>query len=236
MKNMDCFKNCKDKYKELEKNGFQKLNLYVDEQVMHCIDESESKYNLFRWIVTNKGRVWSLSQNKWLNPRNQRGYWRIANVYVHELVSHYFLTTEEKNTLEIVSEHNKKCDISEIWHLHIHHLKPVIKMDSTKMTKEERIHACMAVNYKENLILQIKETDHKNDHKIMKGIKPIYDGEKVECDTCTSIMINSKPNIVYTKYNEKTNRELEMIYNIPTLTSDEEIEYEKKTNNSFLIQ
>ena len=226
----------KAKYEQLKKEKFAILNLVQGEQVKHCRDE-KIKYNKFRWLVTSEGRIWSLSHNKWLNPRNQRGYWRVANVYVHELVNHYFLTSEDENCIKVVNEHNSKCNnTSEIWHLDVHHLNPVEELDSSILTKEQRIQACMRVNNKVNLKYQIKELDHHDMHKLLKGKKTKGEEQGIEqFDGFTSVIKNSCLNTVYVSYAEDGKKQINMTVKLKGTTAEEEKELDSKIINRMMF-
>lgn len=232
------FDDYKEKFKKLEKDNFAIMNLKEDESVVHCIDDTDEKYYQFRWAITNKGRMWSLHQKRWMLPRKENGYWRIENIYVHEWVDHYFMNDEEKNMKRMVEEHNKKCIDSEKLKLEVHHKKLVQEMDSSKMTNDERVEACMQENYKENLILQI-EGDHNDVHKIMKGKRKLGIDKKgkermLEFDAMTSILINSGASVHFS-YDVTGKKELTTKLVLPTLTAEEEKEYAKilmpKTEN-----
>lgn len=227
-------KEYKERYEELVKENFEKMNLKEGESVIHCIDDADEKYYQFRWAITNKGRMWSIYQNRWLIPRKENGYWRIENIYVHEWVDYYFMTDEEKNLKQMVEEHNKKCSDSEKIKLEVHHKKIVQEMDSSKMTKEERIEACMKENCKENLMLQI-EGDHDVVHELMKGKRKLSKDKSgkeriFEFDSMTAMMINSGAS-VYFSYDENGNKELNTKLALPTLTSEEEKKYAELLND-----
>lgn len=221
----------KEKFIKLEKENFAIMNLKEGESVIHCIDDTDEKYYQFRWAITNKGRMWSIYQNRWLIPRKENGYWRIENIYVHEWVDYYFMTDNEKELKQMVKEHNDNCSDSEKLKLEVHHREVVKEMDSSKMTKEERIIECMKENNKENLMLQI-ESDHDVVHELMKGKRKLSKDKSgkeriFEFDSMTSMLIDSGAS-VYFSYDENGNKELNTKLTLPTLTSEEEKKYAEK--------
>lgn len=213
----------KEKFAKLEKENFARMNLKEGEQVKHCIDNSHKRYYQIKWAVTSEGRVWSLSRNMWLNPRYENKYWRVENDYVHLLVDYYFITEKEENIKKLAEKNNKK--------LEVHHLERIEEVNMSVMTKKERIDACMKVNKKSNLMLQVVE-DHDDIHKIKKGKSELGKDEagferKVEFDSMTSIMINSDASIYFT-YDENDKREINTKRTFPTLTPEEEKMYAKE--------
>lgn len=223
-----------EKFNNLKKDNFKSLNLKEGELVAHCNRYEGTRYYQDGWIVTNKGRIWSLYKNMWLNPRNQNGYWKVLNEYVHIFVDYYFFDDDEKRIYKTLLEHNEKCNKNDQWHSHVHHKHSVIKIDSTKMSKDERIQACMTINYKENLMFQIKETDHKNNHRIMKGKKTLGEESGVEQFDCpSSIIKNSLPDTVYYSYDENGNKLVHMTKKLKGMTPDEIKEWDMKVPHKF---
>ena len=218
------------KYEELKMDSFKELNLESDELIVHGSDIEDRKFYKVSWAVTNKGRVWSLSRNRWMYPWLNGKYWRVANTYVHLLVNYYFITDEERKIKKYAEEHKKKYEV--------HHLDEVEALDLSVMTKEERIEACMKVNRKSNLMLQI-ERDHDDAHKLKKGKRKLgKDKEGYErvakFDSMTSIMIASNAS-VYFSYNENGKKELNTKLILPTLTPEEEKELDEKISYKFLL-
>ena len=221
-----------NKYDILKNENFERMDLLPDEQIVHCIDENNVQHYFEGWLVTNKGRGWSLTDNRWFVPwMNENGYWRIANAYVHQLVCHYFMSDEDKRILKLVEEHNKNCAEEDQWSVEVHHKKPVEKIDYINMTDEEKMLACMAVNNKENLVYQIKK-DHSDVHKIAKGNRKLgknKDGNErnVIMDSLTSTLINSGASVHFS-YDENGKKEMHTRLTLPTLTPEEEMEYEEQ--------
>ena len=220
---------CTNKYAELKRDNFKIMNLKKGELIKHCVDDRFMKFYKIGWAVTSEGRVWSLIHNKWLNPRNQKGYWRVANVYVHELVDYYFMTDEEKAMTMQVKEHNKKCVDSEKIELEVHHLKETQAMDSSVMTKEERIKACMESNHKGNLILQ-KKDDHRDSHKIMKGKKTKGEESGTEQFDCMTSILRNSNSTAYVSYDEQGKRLLNFSIKLKGTTQEEDDELDKITH------
>ena len=228
MKEVKKFEKNMDKYELLEVTNFESLELLPDEKIAHCIDKD---YYENGWIITNKGRIWSITDNRWLVPwLNEKGYWRIANAYVHRWVCHYFMSTDDKRILKMVEDHNKECNDTDKWEAEVHHKQIIEKIDNYEsMIKTERILACMAVNYKENLIYQ-RIKDHDDDHNLLKGKQNISDGT-AQFDAMSSIMINSGLDSAYTTYGEDGKKQINMTVKIPTLTPEEDEVYSKKVKN-----
>lgn len=226
-----------NKFAKLEEEKFERMHLIKGEQVKHCIDDTDARFYRIGWIVTNNGRVWSLNQNRWLFPWLNGKYWRVANTYVHLLINYYFMSEEDKKVLKVLKEHNMKCSNSEFWHLDVHHLQAVQKFDTSKMTKEERIRACMEVNKKENLKYQIKEIDHSDDHRIMKGEKTIGEIKGTEqLDCFASIVRNSGADEVYITYSELGKRQINTLLKLKGTTAEEENKLDKITQSKFLLR
>lgn len=220
-------------FEALKISNFAGMNLKPNEQVKHCIDNTDSGYYQPNWAVTNHARIWSLSHKHWLLPRNQSGYWRVANKYVHRIVDHYFMSEEEKNTKRILEEHNQNCSEADMWSGDVHHIKTGSKMDSSMMSKEERITECSKVNHKENLVFQIR-ADHKDAHRIMKGEKTVGEEKGTEqFDDFTSIIRNSNPAANYS-YDEQGKKLLHMKLKLQGTTPEEDAELDKKFPHRFL--
>jgi len=223
------------KYEQMENENFHYLNLETDEQIVHCIDDSDERFYKTGWLVTNKGRVWSINHNKWLVPHIQEGYWRVENVYVHLLVNHYFLSEDDRRTIKVVEEHNASCAESDKWHIEVHHIKSVNKLDSSSMSDDEKILACMAVNNKANLICQIKETDHIDVHRIMNGKKTLGAEKGLETyDAPTSMFLNSGVSEASVTYNEDGNRVYNLTLRLKSTTPEEDEELDKIVPHPFL--
>ncbi|MBQ8814044.1 MAG: hypothetical protein IJZ85_06095 [Lachnospiraceae bacterium] len=221
-------------FADLEKDNFAILNLKKNEQIKHCIDNKMPEYYHTGWAVTSEGRVWSLNRNRWLVPRNQNGYWRVENIYVHRLVDYYFLSDEEKIIKMVLEEHNKNCNESDRWSGEVHHIIAGSKADSTKMTNEERIEACMKVNNKANLFFQIENVDHKDVHRIMKGEKTIGEKKGTEqLDVFNSIVRNSKPS-AYISYDENGKKMINMTLKLKGTTPEEDERLDKEIGHKFL--
>ncbi|MBR2895787.1 MAG: hypothetical protein IKC03_09050 [Oscillospiraceae bacterium] len=222
------------KYKELEKSNFAIMHLRPGEMVKHCNQFEGTDCYQLGWAATNKGRTWSISQKRWHTPHLSNGYWRVANTYVHKLVDYYFMTDEEKYIKNMLEEHNKNCSPSERLVGEVHHKQPIKNVDCTKMSDEEKRHACMEVNYKENLMYEIRD-DHRDIHRIMNGKKT--KGEKdgsVQFDVISSIMRNTTDNRskeVTITYNEKGKPEINIKNCLETLTPELEKEYKQKIKN-----
>lgn len=223
------------KFAELKKDNFKKLDLEKGEIIKHCIDNRDMKYYQEAWAVTSRGRIWSLGHNMWLNPRNQKGYWRVANVYVHELVNYYFMSDDEKMMLRYVEKRNKNSVDSEILELEVHHLEEVQIVDSSVMTKDARIKACMESNHKGNLILQIKE-DHRDSHRILKGKKTKGEEKGTEqFDVFMSVMRNSGVETAYVSYDGDGKKQYNVKNPLKGMMPEEELEYSKDANIPFLL-
>ena len=220
----------KNKFLKLEQNNFKIMNLDEDEKVRHCIQfKEENCYNPC-WVVTNKGRVWSLAWSCWMSHRFENGYWRVANAYVHKYVDFYFMNEEEKQTKKLLDNYNKNCSEKEKQKYEIHHKETIKIVNDKLMSPEEKMRECMKVNYKENLVYQIKG-DHKNAHRIMKGDLPIdLKGEKVEVDNTTRNFIGIHPNNVYYSYNEGKSI-INMAWSGKGMTPEEIEWYEKNKVN-----
>lgn len=226
----------KEKYKELEKENFARMNLKEGENVKHCIDNTDERFFYVGWLVTSEGRVWSLAHKRWLVPWiNERGYWRVANTYVHKLVCYYFLSEDDRSILKIIEEHNKMGESEEKWTDEVHHKELVEKIDYVNMSNEERIVACMKVNNKNNLVYQIKK-DHVDIHRIMNGNKTKGEEEGIEQFDCfTCIMRNSGVDSAYVSYNEDEKKVYNMTLKLKGMTLEEEEEFDKKLKNSKLL-
>lgn len=223
-------KNIK-KYAVLENDNFESLDLLPDEQIKHCIDACEDYYES-GWVITNKGRVWSLTDKRWLIPWNDDGYWRVANEYVHRWVCYYFMSDEDKRILEMVEEHNTKCMESELWEVEVHHRETVEKMDYINMTDKERVLACMVVNHKGNLVYQIKK-DHSDVHKLMNGKKTRgEEDDKEQFDVFTSVVRNGCPE-TYITYDEHGKKLVHMNLKLQGMTPEEDAEFAKRHNLPF---
>lgn len=234
--NEELIEKYRQRYSVLEKEGFKKLELLEGEEVRHCIDDTGMKFYKMCWAVTSKGRVWSLSQNRWHVPWINGKYWRVANTYVHLLVNHYFMTDEDKFVLRVVEENNKKVADSEKWHIEVHHLKSVENIDYKTMSKDERIYACMAVNSKEDLKCQIKETDHVDDHRIMRGKQTRGEEKGTERFDCfTRMVMNScdSNSTTYISYDENGKRMINMTLKLKGTTPEEDEELDRTVSHKF---
>lgn len=247
------------KYKNLE---LEELELLPDEDIQHC---NKEPYKQYGWVVTSKGRIWSLNHNIWLKPvQYNNGYWGInddkTTYYVHDLVGFYFLTEEEKRIMKLVEEYNKNVDVEtekEIaaseelsrrtkaekekykdkkrLHTEFHHKNKINRnvIDTKQMPKDEErifcINECMKTNYKDNIVIQIKETDHVDTHRIMKGQKTLEEQELETnvFDTFMNVIRNSKPDNVYCSYTEEGNREINVKLNLQGTTIKEEKVYDE---------
>ena len=61
-----------DKYVERFANlDRTQMNLLPGEELAHCIDQTSFGGRFYRpqWVVSNKGRVWSMRYNKWMSPQ-----------------------------------------------------------------------------------------------------------------------------------------------------------------------
>ena len=223
-------KNIK-KFIEIKQENFKMMDLMEGEQVKHCVEFEGTDCFQSGWAVTNKGRVWSITDKRWLIPWYEDGYWRVANTYVHKLVDLYFMTEEEKRTKAVLDNYNANCTDSEKWSFEIHHIKKVLSIDYANMTKSERISACMQVNNKENLMYQIK-ADHKDVHRIMQGKRTSKEelGKEI-FDSTMSIIRNSKPSEVFVTYNENGKKEITMVLRNLEMTPEEELIYDNMIAN-----
>lgn len=160
------------KFKNLDRTI---MGLEPGEEIKHCIDSKsfDGRYYQPHWVVSNKGRVWSLKKNAWLVPQVMKGdkqgknrYWGIEgsnkkNIYVHCLVCNYFRAESDCIALEEFGE--KNVEAHHIIALHIpDHYKG-------KNRKEEKIKRCMIDSCKANLIYQESSLDHKNDTSMSNG-------------------------------------------------------------------
>lgn len=135
----------------------QSANLLKGEKIEQMTDQKSFKgrYYYPAYAVTNKGRVWSIINHKWLAPQavgTDRSYWAVdllgTMVKVHLLVANYFC---DKYAVEVFGEAN----------VQVHHKKVVDVPEElkTKECTEEKIKSCMDANAAENLCYQ-KTDDH----------------------------------------------------------------------------
>ena len=165
------------KFKELDKS---KMGLEPGEQIAHCIDSKSfgGKFYYPQWVVTNKGRVWSMKYNKWMVPQILKGdnnsYWGLTpkekgssksmSVYIHLLVCNYFKNESDKIALEFFGEDN----------VHGHHIQAIDIPKSLKGRghEEEKIKRCMKDSCKKNIVYQEKSSDHIDDTTLANGGLP----------------------------------------------------------------
>lgn len=134
----------------------QSANLLEGEKIKQMTDKEsfDGRYYYPAYAVTDKGRVWSIINSKWLIPQavgNDRSYWAVdlgTMVKVHLLVANYFC---DKHAVEVFGETN----------IQVHHKKVVDVPEElkTKECTEEKIKSCMDANAAENLCYQ-KTDDH----------------------------------------------------------------------------
>lgn len=165
------------KFKELDKS---KMGLEPGEQIAHCIDSKSfgGKFYYPQWVVTNRGRVWSMKYNKWMVPQILKGdnnsYWGLTpkekgssksvSVYIHLLVCNYFKNESDKIALEFFGEDN----------VHGHHIQAIDIPKSLKGRghKEDKIKRCMKDSCKKNIVYQEKLSDHIDDTTLANGGLP----------------------------------------------------------------
>ena len=225
------------KFETLVANNFQSLGLLKGEQIVQCLDESTKGMYYPGWAVTSEGRVWSINRNRWLIPHYQNGYWRVGNCYVHLLVDHYFCDNAEKGIKKMYLLLNSMRGESEKFHLSVHHIKPILKIGCAVMTPQEKIDACMAVNKKKNLILQIEELDHLDNHRLMRGLKTQGMKQNAETwDKALQAMVIPYVTEAYVTYSQECKKEYNIVAALPTISKEDEAS-EKYINatNSFLL-
>lgn len=163
-----------EKFNHLQEN-LELLELMPGEEVKHCINEDYGrKFFEPNWVVSNKGRVYSLPHDKWLIPSamgNNRRYWglngsTIKNVLIHQLVCFYFQDESDQVAIKYFGLDN----------LEVHHEIPIDipnELKSKNGNEQERMAHCMKCSSKSNLWYQEKEIDHIDDHRVADGKKTI---------------------------------------------------------------
>lgn len=151
-----------------------KMELEPGEKVAHCIDSKSfgGKFYYPQWVVTDKGRVWSMKYNKWLKPQicksDDNSYWGLTTknkgnrtVYIHLLVCNYFKNESDKIALEFFGEDN----------VHGHHIRAIAipKRLRGRGHQEEKLKQCMKDSCKSNIVYQEKTTDHFDDTMLANG-------------------------------------------------------------------
>lgn len=156
------------KFKNLD---IEKMGLESGEQIAHCIDSKsfEGKFYYPQWVVTDRGRVWSMKYNKWLIPQILNGYWGLApkengktkSVYIHLLVCNYFRTESDQIALEWFGEQN----------IHGHHIRAIHIPNRLKGKgyDKEKMKMCMKDSCKDNIVYQEITADHINDTSMANG-------------------------------------------------------------------
>lgn len=163
------------KFKQLKT---EKMGLLQGEQIAHCIDSKSfgGKFYYPEFVVTNKGRVWSLNRSQWLSPQisadinKNKSYWSIdpkdenrvtQTVYVHSLVCNYFRNESDKIAIEFFGEDNVQA----------HHIIAINIPKSLKGRgkRQAKIKQCMKDSCKTNIVYQETHTDHKNDTRLANG-------------------------------------------------------------------
>lgn len=155
----------------------QKMELLPGEQIAHCIDSKSFGGSLYypEYVVTNKGRVWTLNQNKWLTPQISKdidinnAYWSLnpkekgitKTVYIHCLVCNYFRNESDEIAIEFFGEKNVQA----------HHIISINipKSLKGKGKRADKMKQCMKDSCKSNVVYQEKITDHKNDTSMANG-------------------------------------------------------------------
>lgn len=177
------------KYDEkFDKLDLNKLELLPGEDIARCIDASQDgKYYFPEWLITNKGRGWSLAHQKWLNPiaSGSRNYWSFCNgkknIKVHQLVCHYFMNKSD----ELAIKHFG------VDALEVHHIIPLDIPEKLKSpidsNADERLAHCMKYNSKSNIVYQLKRGLPNSTHTAVENFangRPakgyVLDGEMAE--------------------------------------------------------
>lgn len=165
------------KFNELKKH-IGKMELKTGEQIAHCIDsKSENgKYYYPEYVISNKGRIWTLNQSKWLTPTITKGYWTQdpsdkSEIYIHRFVCHYFQNESDKVAIEFFGEENLKA----------HHIRAINIPKRLKGTgnRKEKIAQCMKDSCKDNIVYQ-EENDHQNDTRLANGNITIQESNGTE--------------------------------------------------------
>lgn len=160
------------KFKSLDTN---KMNLEPGEKIAHCIDSKSFNGSFYypQWVVSDKGRVWSLKYNKWMSPqilkKDTNAYWGLTprkngvpkSIYMHLLVCNYFKNDSDKIAIEFFGEDNVIG----------HHIIAIAipKNLRGKGHKKEKMKQCMKDSCKSNIVYQEKTTDHFNDTSMANG-------------------------------------------------------------------
>lgn len=173
------------KYKIKHEQQIEKIKtkLMPNEKIVHCLDDISfnGRYYLPEWCVTNMGRGYSLSHQKWLSPQavgNNRDYWSFVGVdkqvKVHQLVLNYFRSASDDVAIELFGEEGVDCH-------HIFSIEiPEELKKQTRKNRQARIKHCMECNCKSNLVYQEKEIDHKDDRRVTNGKETIGECEGTE--------------------------------------------------------
>ncbi len=198
----------------------QSANLLEGEKIKQMTDKEsfEGRYYYPAYAVTDKGRVWSIINHKWLAPQavgNDRSYWAVdlgTMVKVHVLVANYFC---DKHAAELFGEAN----------VQVHHKKVVDVPEElkTKECTEEKIKSCMESNGAENLCYQ--QTD---DHLMITKFShhqnvPGESKDKVEMDEQLKrirMLFDPKSSEIMLDYDEEGNAALRIVihFNRPAPT------------------
>lgn len=219
--------NKKNKPKDEELNQLliaqmQSENLLKGEKIKQMTDKESFKGNYYypAYAVTDKGRVWSIINSKWLIPQavgNDRSYWAVdlgTMVKVHLLVANYFCN---KNAVELFGETN----------VQVHH-KRVVDVPEELKTKEyaeEKIKSCMDANAAENLCYQ-KTDDHLMITKFShKQNMPGESKDKVELDEQLKrirMLFDPRSSEIMLEYDEQGNAALRIVIHFKGSTEKQE--------------
>ena len=219
--------NKKNKPKDEELNQLliaqmQSENLLKGEKIKQMTDKESFKGNYYypAYAVTDKGRVWSIINSKWLIPQavgNDRSYWAVdlgTMVKVHLLVANYFFN---KNAVELFGETN----------VQVHH-KRVVDVPEELKTKEyaeEKIKSCMDANAAENLCYQ-KTDDHLMITKFShKQNMPGESKDKVELDEQLKrirMLFDPRSSEIMLEYDEQGNAALRIVIHFKGSTEKQE--------------
>lgn len=169
----------KEELKWMEKFYTQKdeikKHMLPGEKFVQCLDKKSfgGKYYYPQYVVTNKGRVWSLAHKKWMIPQMAKeianAYWSInpkvdgvtKTIYIHCLVNNYFRNDSDEIALEFFDEENVHCH-----HIFALNIPERLKGEGHG---DEKIAHCMKFSCKDNVVYQEKHTDHINDTNLANG-------------------------------------------------------------------
>lgn len=189
----------------------QAADLSEGEKIVQMTDKESFKGNYYypAYAVTDKGRVWSIINSKWLIPQavgNDRSYWAVdlgTMVKVHVLVANYFC---DKHAAELFGEE----------HVQVHHKRVVDVPERLKAEgyAAEKLKSCMAANAAENLCYQ--QTD---DHVMLTKFSnrqrvPGENQDKVEFDETLQrirMMFDPRSSEIMLEYDQQGNASLRIV-------------------------